>query len=398
MSIWHDVDGQAITPVFTFMASRVFGPGIHAALPGNESRIFLKKREKAIYQRGDRFVTGPDETDRLQSGPHRWSVCMLTFTANSSWPRGRPTPSWTEVPAVAVDRSDRVFVFCRGEHPIMVFDRDGTFLHGWGEGVFTRPHGITIGPDGNVWCTDDFGHVIRKFTPEGQLLLTLGDGKPSDTGATSIDFRTVRYAGPPFNYPTNTAFSPDGDLFISDGYGNARIHKFTAEGKLLFSWGEPGSGPGQFRVPHGIAVGRDGTVYVADRENSRVQFFDARGKYLAEWTDVARPCQIALDADGLVYVAELGYRAGMWPGTVAPFPDATGGRMSVFNTQGKLLARWGGGNNPTAPGDFFAPHDVCIDSHGDLYVAEVVISAGGNKGLVAADCHSLQKFVRSKEL
>jgi DNA-binding beta-propeller fold protein YncE len=132
-------------------------------------------------------------------------------------------------------------------------------------------------------------------------------------------------------------------------------------------------------------------VYVADRENSRVQLFDPNGAYLGEWTDVARPCQVFVAADGKVYVAELGYRAGMWPGTSAP-PGSTGGRLSVFDRGGELLARWGGGDDPCAPGDFFAPHDVCVDSRGDVYVAEVTRSAGGDRGLVSPDCHSLQKF------
>ena len=163
----------------------------------------------------------------------------------------------------------------------------------------------------------------------------------------------------------------------------------------MLSWGEPGVSPGQFRVPHGIAIDRQGIVYVADRENSRIQLFSPDGEFLEEWSNLARPCQIDFDRDGNVYVAELGYKAGMWPGTSAP-ADATGGRVSVFDPQGQLLARWGGGQNPTAPGDFFAPHDIRVDSVGDIYVSEVVMSAGGNRGLVAPDCHSLQKFTRQE--
>jgi DNA-binding beta-propeller fold protein YncE len=164
---------------------------------------------------------------------------------------------------------------------------------------------------------------------------------------------------------------------------------------LLLSWGSPGGGPGEFHVPHGIAVDSAGMVFVADRENSRIQIFSSSGKFEDEWKDVARLCQVAFDAAGNLFVAELGYRAGMWPGTVAPSPAATGGRVSVFDPRGNLLARWGGGLNPTTPGDFFAPHDICLDSHGNVYVAEVMMSAGGNRGLVPPDCHSLQKFVRT---
>jgi DNA-binding beta-propeller fold protein YncE len=316
------------------------------------------------------------------------------YEADDRWAKLPPGWGWSEATAVATDSRDRVYVFNRGEHPVIVFDRDGNFLTAWGEGLFIRPHGITIGPDDAVYCTDDSGHTVRKFTPDGRLLMTLGTaGTPSDTGATSVDFRTIRRAAGPFHYPCNLAISPVGEMYVCDGYGNARVHKFSPDGKLLFSWGEPGGGPGQFRVPHGIAVDDTGTVYVADRENSRIQLFSPNGDYLAEWRDIARPCQVSI-ADKAVYVAELGYRAGMWPGTTAPTPDATGGRVSVFDPWGELLARWGGGLDPCAPGDFFAPHDIRVDSRGDIYVAEVTMSAGGNRGLVPPDCHSLQKFTR----
>jgi DNA-binding beta-propeller fold protein YncE len=312
-----------------------------------------------------------------------------------NWGRLPPGWTWGEVVAVATDAQDRVFVFSRSEHPVTVFTPEGEFLRSWGEGLFVRPHGIHVGPDDTVWCTDDTDHTVRRFTAEGKLIQTLGSsGRPSDTGATSIDYRTIRRAGPPFHFPTNLALAPSGESYVSDGYGNARIHKFAADGRLLFSWGEPGAGPGQFHVPHGIAVDRQGVVYVADRENSRVQLFTPDGQYLTEWTDVARPCEVFVDARQNVFVAELGYRAGMWPGTTPPSPDATGGRLSVFARNGKLEARWGGGLDPCAASDFFAPHDVWLDTRGDVYVSEVVLSGGGNKGLVPPTCHTLQKFVR----
>jgi DNA-binding beta-propeller fold protein YncE len=317
------------------------------------------------------------------------------YTADDHWAKLPPQWSWIEVAAVACDSRDRVYVFNRGDHPVMVFDREGTFLCAWGEGQFARPHGIYVGPDEAVYCTDDLGHTVRQFTPEGILLATVGpSGLASDTGATSMDYRTIVRAGPPFHYPTNLAIAKDGSLFVSDGYGNARVHKFASNGRLLSSWGEPGGGPGQFRIPHGIAVDEKGIVYVADRENSRVQLFTSEGVYLTEWTDVARPCQVFVDAVGQVHVAELGFYAGMWPGTTAPSPDSPGGRVSIFNRDGSLLARWGGGRSPCAPGDFFAPHGIWVDGHGDIYVAEVVMSAGARRGLVSPTCHALQKFVR----
>ncbi len=313
------------------------------------------------------------------------------YRADAAWARLPAGLTWKEVAGVATDSRDRVFVFARDPHRVLIFDRDGGFLSSWSDGLFVRPHGITIAPDDSVWCADDMDHTVRKYTPDGRLLLTLGtSGKPADTGATSMDFRTIRRAAPPFHYPTNLAIAPTGELYVTDGYGNARVHRFSSEGRLLASWGEPGKGPGQFHLPHGIAIDGDGIVYVADRENSRIQRFGPDGEFLDQWLDVARPCQVCV-ADDRVYVAELGYRAAMWPGTSAP-PGATGGRVSIFDREGRLHARWGGGDDPCAAGDFIAPHDICVDSHGAIYVGEVVMSGGGNQGLVPPTCHALQRF------
>jgi DNA-binding beta-propeller fold protein YncE len=314
-----------------------------------------------------------------------------------------PLPGWEQLPdgwkfveavGVATDSRDRVFVFNRGEHPVIVFDRDGRFLQAWGEGQFVRPHGIWIGGDDSIYLTDDLDHTVRKYTPDGRLLWKLGtSGRSSDTGVRESDYRTIARGGPPFNQPTNLAIGVEGSLYISDGYGNARIHKYTPGGRLLLSWGEPGAGPGQFNLPHGIGVDSRGRVLVADRENSRVQVFSPDGEYLTEWTDVVRPCEVFVDPQDNVFVAELGRRAGMFP-RMQPDLTASGGRLSVFDKGGSLLARFGGGEQPGTPGDFYAPHDVWVDGRGDLYVAEVIWSAGGNRGLVSPDCPSLQKFVR----
>jgi DNA-binding beta-propeller fold protein YncE len=275
----------------------------------------------------------------------------------------------------------------------MVFDCDGRFLQSWGEGIFVRPHGIHIGPDDAVYLTDDRDHTVRKFSAEGKLLMTLGTrGVASDTGVQNSDYRTIRRVAGPFNLPTNLALAPDGSMYITDGYGNARVHKFSPEGQLLFSWGEPGAGPGEFHLPHGIAVDRDSRVYVADRENSRVQIFDKNGRFLGEWSDLARPTEVFIDRNDHVYVSEIGLRSGLFPGVTAP-ANPPGSRLSIFTRDGKLLGRWGGGEDPCATGDFFAAHDIWCDSQGDLYVSEVVMSAGGNRGLVPPTCHTLQKFV-----
>lgn len=320
--------------------------------------------------------------------------------------RYRVQDPWAKVPAklacketaaVACDSADRVYLFTRGPDVVQVYEPDGTFGTTWGEGLFSRAHGLFIGPDDTVYCTDDFDHTVRAFTRDGKLKFTIGtSGRPSDTGATSTDYRTIRRAGPPFHYPTNLAIAPSGELYVTDGYGNARVHRFSPDGKLIASWGEPGSGPGQFHLPHGIAIDAEGIVYVADRENCRIQFFSPTGDYLGEWKEIARPCQVFIDPAGIVYVAEVGLRAGRWPGTGDAKPGDPGGRVSIFDRKGTLLARWGGGDNPTAPGDFFAPHGIWVDKQGAVYVSEVVWSAGGRIGAVPPTCHSLQKFVRKE--
>ncbi|MFO0967274.1 MAG: peptidyl-alpha-hydroxyglycine alpha-amidating lyase family protein [Gemmataceae bacterium] len=320
---------------------------------------------------------------------------MITYRVDPTWPSFPANGPAGEAVAVACDSRDRVHVFLRGPQPVQVFEPDGKPVASWGGGLFVRPHGIFIDGEDHVYCTDDFDHTVRIFSQDGRPRLTLGvSGQPSDTGATSIDYRTIEHSGSPFNYPTNVALGPRGDIFVADGYGNARVHRFAPDGRLLLSWGEPGDGPGQFHVPHGIAVDRGGTVYVADRENSRIQLFSRDGEYQGEWRDVARPCQIFIDSAEQVFVAELGHRAGRWPGTGEAAPGQAGGRVSVFDRSGALLARWGGGDNPTAPGDFYAPHGIWVDSHGSVYVAEVAWSAGGRAGRVPGECHTLQKFVR----
>ena len=318
----------------------------------------------------------------------------FTYEVVPDWPQLPDGWSFYEAVSVAVDSRDRVFVFNRGEHPVIVFDRDGKFLSAWGEGCFVRPHGIWIGPDDMLYLSDDSNHTVQKYTPDGELVFTLGTaGRASDTGCTDMDYRAITHPGPPFNYPTNLVLSTDGEMFVSDGYGNCRVHKFSADGKHLLSWGEPGDGPGQFHLPHGIGIDSTGRIFVADRENSRLQLFSSEGAFLDQWTDVVRPTQVFFDADDHAYVAELGRRAGLFSWMTTD-PEATGGRVSIFDRDGRLICRIGGGDHPCAPGDFYTPHDVSIDSEGSLYVAEVTMSGGGRKGLIPADCPSLQKFVR----
>ena len=192
-------------------------------------------------------------TTILGTGEHRYRVVEDWAKLPKGW-------EFKDVAAVGVDSKDRVYCFNRGEHPMMVFDREGNFLRSWGEGTFPRAHGLFIDAEDNLYCTDDGGHFVRKCTPEGKVLLEIGvPGQPSPY-----------MSGLPFHRCTHTALSPKGEIYVSDGYGNARVHKYSPDGKLLFSWGEPGTGAGQFNIAHNIATDAEGWVYVADRENQRV--------------------------------------------------------------------------------------------------------------------------------
>jgi DNA-binding beta-propeller fold protein YncE len=309
------------------------------------------------------------------------------------WEQLPPGYEHRDVAGVAVDREDRVFLICRGDHPIMVYDQKGNFLRSWGEGEFTyRTHGITIGPDGAVWCTDDGNHTVRKFTPEGKLLLTLGTmNTPSDTGYDGKDTGTVARPGGPFNRPTNLAVGPRGDLYVSDGYGNCQVHRFAPTGELKRSWGVPGGGPGQFFLPHGIAVDAGGRVYVCDRENDRIQIFSPDGEYLSEWTDTQRPTHIVFDGQGRAYVSELWWHKGQKSQRHGPIVDPRPGRVSVLDAGGRVLARWGT-PDACAPGSFAAPHGIAVDSRGDVFVSEVTWTFAISRGLAPAGCHTFQKF------
>jgi DNA-binding beta-propeller fold protein YncE len=298
-----------------------------------------------------------------------------------------------DVAGVAVDSEDRVYLICRGDHPIIIYTPGGKFLGSWGQGEFTyRTHGITVGPDENLYCTDDGNHTVRKFTPNGKLLMTLGTmNTPSDTGYDGKDTGTVRRPAGPFNRPTNLAVGPKGDLYVSDGYGNCRVHQFSPGGELKRSWGVPGGGPGQFFLPHGIAVAKDGRVFVCDRENDRIQIFSPDGEYLTEWADTQRPTHLVFDAAGRAHVSELWWHTGQTSQRHGPITQARHGRVSVYDGEGRVLARWGSAD-ACAPGSFAAPHGLAVDSRGDVYVAEVTWTFAVSRGLAREDCHTFQKF------
>jgi peptidylglycine monooxygenase len=232
---------------------------------------------------------------------------------------------------VAVDSHDRVYVYQRGEPPVVVFAADGTFVRSWGDGMIADAHGIFITPDDLVVLIDRDRHQVLGFDPEGALQFTLGDPLHPRLQA-------------PFNHPADVAVAPNGDIYVADGYGNSAVHRFSADGELKGTWGSPGGGPGEFTTPHAVWIDGEGRVLVADRENDRVQVFTADGVYLDTWPDHYHPMDIYGGADGLIYVTDQ-------------IP-----RLSALDREGRLVGRC----RPV----LYGAHGVWGDSQGNLFLAE----------------------------
>ena len=255
-------------------------------------------------------------------------------------PRGE---SFGLVSRVACDSQDRVYVFQRQDPPVVVFDRDGKYLAAWGSGEITDPHGLKI-VDDIVYTTDRADSVAKSFTLDGKPLLTLGRrGVHSDTGCEGPPWLALRAAGP-FNHPTEMIAHPNGDIYVTDGYRNARVHRFARDGRLVKSWGTPGKGEGQFHLPHSIAFDDDGKLYVADRSNKRIQIFSPEGDFLGQWTGMGGPNDITRGKDGNYYIAEQEN-------------DGKPAYVCVRDAKGNVLTRL----------ESRHIHGVGVDSRGDIY-------------------------------
>ena len=300
----------------------------------------------------------------------------------------QPVKYWAKLPhpmlfaeatSVAVDSEDNVYVFNRGKNPLIIFDKQGNFLDTWGVGEFTRPHGIKIDKDDNLYLVDDKAHFVQKRTKKGDLIFQLGDkNNPSD-----------KQKGYPFNQPTDIAIHPKtGELFITDGYGNSRVHRYDSDGKLLLSWGEPGSLPGQFSLPHNIAFFGNDNVVVCDRENFRLQYFNLNGDFIS-FKHMHRPIAIT---EGLqeyqLIVAEAA------PPPVQNGVRNLGLRVEILNKEGDRITRFGSGTLGEDFDQFIAPHGIAVDSDGSIYIAEVSYTSVGSHKLPPREMVSLRKWER----
>jgi DNA-binding beta-propeller fold protein YncE len=256
--------------------------------------------------------------------------------------RYRVDRTWAQLPSdvrydgvsqVAVDSQDRVYVFQRGDPPVVVFDATGAFVGAWGNGLIADAHGIFITHHDEVILVDRDGHRILAFDVAGHGLWSIGDPAHPQLQA-------------PFNHPAGVAVdSQNGHLYVADGYANSVVHRFDAEHRLVRSWGRPGAGPGEFTTPHGIWIDESERVLVCDRENDRVQIFDTEGRFLTEWRDLYHPMDLYIEPTGFVFVTDQ-------------IP-----RLTMYSPEGELVGRC----KPVPVG----AHGVWGDSRGNLYLAEV---------------------------
>ena len=325
----------------------------------------------------------------------RFGSGSLCFELVEGWEQLPQGWAHVDVAGVCTDKDDNVYLFCRGDHPVIVYDKNGALLGSWGEGTFSyRTHGMYMAGGDELFLVDDSGNSVGKYGLDGTELLRVGPRSgPSDSGYDGSDFNTITHPGPPYNRPTNLAVAPSGELWVSDGYGNCCVHRFSASGELLTSYGMPGGGPGELRLPHSVWVHTDGRVFVADRQNDRIQIWGPDGAFLDEWLDVQRPQDIFIDANGLVYVGELVWRAGDVSSRRGPIETEECSRLSIYDLEGNVLLRWGD-SDPTKDGHFIAPHGIWVDSEGSIYLAEVTNTIGVSRGLAPPDAHTFQKFAR----
>ena len=264
----------------------------------------------------------------------------MRYEVDPDWPLLPPGWNFGEVAGVAADNRGHVFVFHRGEHPIMEFAPDGRMVRSWGEGLFIRPHAVRVDPEGNIWTVDNDTHQVLKMDSSGRVRMVVG--RHEQGGETEENF----------NRPTDVAFAPNGDFYVSDGYVNSRVVRFSKEGRYITAWGKKGDGEGEFNIPHTIAVDRQGRVYVGDRENYRVQIFDPDGNFLTQWRHVGAPWGLELRPDDTLFIA-----------------DGYNDRILKVTLEGKVLGAFG--TNGRMPGELNFAHHLAIGPSGNIFVSEI---------------------------
>ncbi len=262
----------------------------------------------------------------------------IHFEPRGDFPKLPPEIVLGKCSAIATNSKGEIYLFHRGPRPVLCVDAAGKLLRSWGDEEIGIPHGLRVDRQDNVWVTDMGRHRVLKFDPTGKLLLALGTGQ-AGTGNDQFD------------RPTDVAIAPNGDVFVSDGYGNNRVMKFTATGRFIKSWGTKGTSAGEFDLPHAIAIDSKNRLLIGDRGNERIQLFDTEGQFLEQWPGFV-PYGIAIDVNNQVFVA-----------------DADANQILRLNETGKVQQHWG--KKGTGLGEFDVPHMLGFDAAGNLIVAEV---------------------------
>lgn len=272
----------------------------------------------------------------------RESPVDLGYSFVGDWPKLREGWELGQVVGAASDSRGRYYVYHRGSGApqLLCFDRDGEPLASWGEDVYVRPHMAECDDGDNIWLIDDGGHILYLYSPEGEILMTLGT-----RGVAGED-------GSHFNKPTDIAFGPEGEFYVSDGYGNRRVAKFSGDLEFLGQWGSEGAGEGEFILPHGLTTDPDGIVYVADRDNWRVEVFTPDGEFIKQWTHIGRPFTIVYAHDGFFYVC-----------------DGDVGRVTKLDRQGEIVGFFG--EPGEGPGQLSGAHDIAVARNGDILLAHL---------------------------
>jgi DNA-binding beta-propeller fold protein YncE len=246
-----------------------------------------------------------------------------------------------ESSAVAVNSKGHIYLFQRTQPMLAEYDEKGNFVRSLGEGIFSHPHGLRIDGEDNLWTTDDGSHLVLKLSPAGEVLLVLGR---INTGAEANWL---------FNKPADVAFGKSGEIYVADGYGNSRVVKFDRDGNYVKAWGKYGAGPGEFNLPHSVAVDKEGRVYVGDRENQRIQIFDSEGKFIKQWTGVGYPYGLVITPDQHVWMTDGGYD-----------------RIVELDQEGKILGAFGEPGHK--PGQMAWAHFMAMGPNQTIYVADVL--------------------------
>jgi DNA-binding beta-propeller fold protein YncE len=282
------------------------------------------------------------------------------YEVDLTWPAPHKEAPWGALAGIALDESRQVWIFNRGEVPVQIYTATGKFVRSWGQNDFREPHQIRFDRSGNVWLTDSGLHVVRKYTPEGKLLLTLG--VPGEAGEDSTHF----------NRPTDVAITTQGEIFVSDGYGNNRIVHFDKQGQFVKTWGGLGVAPGMFSLPHSIALDSRGRLYVADRNNARVQVFDQSGRCLDEWRNLLVPWHIVVSERDEIYVC--GSSPARWPKLAllglplgVPPKDQL---VMVVTPEGRVKRLWTFPKG-SHPGELDWAHAMAVDQRGNLYLGDI---------------------------